>query len=120
MISRREASLKKTKKLVTTLLAGIVVTSMTGCGSQAAPTVPQPTDPSCKDWEWDENEGVWECDDRASSHYGAYYYGGLFFASRSLLHNNSGFKNYHSDYKNSINKGKSGGFGSGSKGPSGG
>lgn len=115
--------MEKTKKLVTSLLASIIVTSMTGCGTQAAPavpSVPMPTDPGCTEWEWESDDGVWECDDKRSPHYGGFFYAGVYYASKSKLHGSSAYKNYYSGYKNSINKGKSGGFGSGSKGASGG
>lgn len=127
--------MKKTKRLVTTLLAGVVVSSMTGCGSQAAPavpSVPMPTDPGCSDWEWEADDGVWECDDERSPHYGGFFYAGIYYASKSKLRSSPAYNKYYSGYKNSIGTGKtgntggtgqsdkSGGFGSGSKGGSGG
>lgn len=76
-----------------------------------------PDDPSCDDWEWDDDDGVWECDDEYSSHYGHSYYGGRYYSSKSGLYADSSYKSYKSS---SSFKGGSSGFGSGSKGGYGG
>ncbi|WP_373228858.1 hypothetical protein [Cohnella sp.] len=106
--------MEKTKRIVKTLLAGMVVSSMTGCGTQAAaPTVPMPTDPGCNEWEWEADDGVWECDDKRSSYYGGFFFAGMYYMTKSKLRSNPAYKNYYSGYKG-------GGFGSGNKGASGG
>ncbi|MDF0725602.1 aminotransferase yhxA [Cytobacillus sp. S13-E01] len=106
----------KTKKLLTGIISAAMVTSVAGCNNQQS-LPPEPTDEECRDWEWDGEDGVWECDDRNSPRYGHFFYGGMFFASRSLLRSNSSFQNYKSS--NSF-KGAKSGFGSGSRGGFGG
>ncbi len=76
-----------------------------------------PDDPSCDTWDWDDDDGVWECDDYDSPHYGAYYLGGSYFASKSALKKSSSYKSYQSS---SDFKGGKSGFSKGSSGGSGG
>ena len=91
---------------------------------------PVPEDTSCSDWEWDGEDGVWECDDSRSPYFGHFFFGGMFFANRSMLYKNSDYSNYKksasfncarldTNYKNSTPKGSSG-FGSGSRSSTGG
>lgn len=108
--------MSKTKKLLSGVISAAVVTTMAGCGQQQS-LPPIPEDTECGDWEWDYDDGVWECDDIDSPRYGHLFYAGMFFASRSALRADPGFKNYKSS--SSFKGGKSG-FGSGSKGGYGG
>lgn len=87
-----------------------------GCNNdESLPPVPEGTD--CGDWEWEAEEGVWECDDYDSPHFGYFYYGGKLFSSKSSLKSSSAYKSYRSS---SSFKGGSSGFGSGSSGGFGG
>jgi hypothetical protein len=106
--------LSKTKKLLTGIISATMITA-TGCSDESLPPVPEGTD--CGDWEWEADEGVWECDDNDSSHYGHFYYGGKMFSSKSSLKTNSAYQSYKSS--SSFKGGKSG-FGSGSSGGFGG
>ncbi|WP_273123817.1 hypothetical protein ACNRWW_06040 [Metabacillus sp. HB246100] len=113
----------KTKKLVTGIVSATMITATaTGCGNEEAlPPVPEGSD--CEDWEWEADEGVWECDDDDSRYFGHYYYGGAFFPSKSKLKASSAYKSYKSSstYKGGGKvSGSSSGFGSGSSGGFGG
>ncbi len=105
----------KTRKI----MAGITTTALTfgliGCGSNSANLPPKPTDPNCDDWDWDDDKGVWACDDDSSSHRGHYYYGGNYYNNKNSLLKSSAYKSYKdgSSFKGGIKT--SSGFGSGSK-----
>lgn len=106
--------MEKTKKLMVGISTTAITLSLAGCGSSTSSLPPKPTDQSCKDWDWSEEDGVWQCDESRSGHYGAYYYGGSYYRNKSDLHSSSDYKNY----KNSTNfkaTQSSSGFGSGSK-----
>ncbi|NHM32533.1 hypothetical protein [Neobacillus terrae] len=65
---------------------------------------PAPTDSECSDWEWDNDDGVWECNDSSSSHFGHYYHGSSYYGSKALLYQSKDYLTY----KNSADfKGKS-------------
>ncbi|RSK29322.1 hypothetical protein EJF36_09910 [Bacillus sp. HMF5848] len=85
---------------------------MSACSNQSLP--PTPDDPNCDDWDWDNELGVWECDDYDSDYRGAYFYGGRYFKGKSSLLQSSKYKSYKSSSS------FKGGFGSGSKGGFGG
>ncbi|MBO1513375.1 hypothetical protein [Metabacillus bambusae] len=106
--------MRKTNKLLTGIISATMITA-TGCSDESLPPVPEGTD--CDDWEWEADEGVWECDDNDSPHYGYFYYGGKMFSSKSSLKTSSAYKSYKSS--SSFKGGKSG-FGSGSSGGFGG
>ncbi|MBE4909783.1 hypothetical protein IMZ08_17250 [Bacillus luteolus] len=110
--------MSKTKKLLSGIVSAAMITTMVGCGQQQQSLPPVPNDPECDDWEWDDEDGVWECDDRNSPRFGHFFFAGMFFASRSALRADSGFKNYKSS--SSFKGGAKSGFGSGSKGGFGG
>lgn len=55
---------------------------------------PQPTDASCRNWDWDSDDGLWECDDQNSSHFGHYYYGGSYYRSVNGLLNSAAGNSY--------------------------
>lgn len=103
---------KKTHWLITGVITSLVAGSLAGCTQQDLP--PEPDDNRCSDWDWDDEEGVWECDDRSSRHYGHFFYGGAFYKSKSSLLKSSAYKSYKSSSS------FKGGFGSGSKGGFGG
>ncbi|MGM7723250.1 hypothetical protein [uncultured Metabacillus sp.] len=106
--------MKKTNKLLTGIISATMMT-ISGCSNnESLPPVPEGTD--CDDWEWEADEGVWECDDDTSSHYGHYYYGGKFYNSKSSLTASSTYKSYKSSTSfkgggSGFGKGSSGGFG---------
>ncbi len=107
--------MSQTKKMVSGV-ASIALVSMglAGCSDSASATQPPlPQDSGCSDWEYDWNDGVYECDDSSSSHYRSYYHGGKYYASKSSLHDSSSYKQYKnsSSFKSSTGKG---GFGSSS------
>lgn len=100
----------------------VLILGLTGCGSEAQDLPPTPDDQSCSDWEWDFDDGVWECDDNDSHYYGHSYYGGRYYSSKSSLFKSKEYLTYKnsSSFKGTsgISGGtvkKSSGFGSGSK-----
>jgi hypothetical protein len=137
--------LKKTKKVMVGITSTALLLGISGCSgsnqdkSSGSYTVddddlpPVPDDQNCTDWEWDLDDGVWECEDGGSRYYGHYFYGGRYFKSKPDLYKYSAYKNYKksadfkgkskiihssggssSKSKGSTTKGSSG-FGSGSK-----
>lgn len=108
--------MSKTSKLLTGIISASMITAA-GCGNnQSLPPVPEDSD--CGDWEWEADEGVWECDDDYSSHYGHYYYGGKYYSTKSSLKSSSAYKSYQSSgsfkgggSSSGFGKGSSGGFG---------
>ncbi|MBU7591624.1 MULTISPECIES: hypothetical protein [Metabacillus] len=112
--------MSKTNKLLTGIISATMITAA-GCGNnESLPPVPEDTD--CGDWEWEADEGVWECDDDYSSHYGHYFYGGRFYSTKSSLKTSSAYKSYKSSSSfkgggktasssSGFGKGSSGGFG---------
>ncbi|QGQ45008.1 hypothetical protein [Metabacillus sediminilitoris] len=106
--------MSKTTTLITGILSASMITAA-GCNNESLPPVPEGTD--CNDWEWEDDEGVWECDDYDSSHYGYFFYGGKSYSSKSSLKSSSAYQSYKSS---SSFKGGSSGFGKGSSGGFGG
>lgn len=102
--------MSKTKKALTGVTSAILVTGMAGCGDDSN-LPPKPASDQCSDWDWDENLGVWVCDDDSSGYYRNYYYGGSFYRNSSALSKSSNYKSY----SNSTSFKGSSGFGSGSK-----
>lgn len=107
--------MSKTKKIIAGISSTALAFGLAGCGDDSANLPPVPNDNACDDWEWDDDDGVWECDDENSSYYRHYYYGGSYFRTKSLLYANNAYKNYKSSssFKGGTVK-KSTGFGSGS------
>jgi hypothetical protein len=103
-------NMNKTKKLIAGVSSASVAVMLSGCNdNQAQELPPEPTDTECQDWEWDEDDGVYECDDTNSRFFGYYFFGGRYFSGTSSLLKNSKYK----AYKNSSSfKGGSTGFGS--------
>jgi hypothetical protein len=156
MVKSKEVKwMRKTKKVMAGISAAALMMGLVGCNSnqQSAPEPdwdeddlsgeeedwssgdgqdrpPAPEDTDCTDWEWDEEDGVWECDDSRSPYFGHFFFGGMFFANRSMLYNSNDYKKYKnssafkgarldSKYNNTNPKGSSG-FGSGSRSTTGG
>lgn len=135
--------LVKTKKIMVGITSTALMFGLAGCNQnddewetqQSGTSVsqdipPAPQDQECSEWDWDDDDGVWECDEGSSRYYGHYYYGGHYYGSRSALFNSSAYKSYKkgSSFKGSssstttksgsrsTSSGKSSsGFGSGSK-----
>ena len=100
----------KTKKLMAGVATSVLAFGMTGCGqSQRLPE--EPTGVECDDWEWDDEEGTYYCDDRRSPHFGSYFLLGSMFSSKSALKKSSGYSKHISSYKSGIGSGTKGGFG---------
>jgi hypothetical protein len=128
--------MKKTAKLMAGVTTTIMALGLSGCSSTTSSLPPEPSEYECDDWEWDDDEGTYYCDDSRSSHFGAYYLMGSMFSNKSALHKSSNYSSHSSTYKNSRNtnssstnksttsSGSSGsyksGIGSGSKGGFGG
>lgn len=96
--------MKKTQKVMAGISSAALMLGLAGCGSSSqeqyaeeSDLPPVPDDQSCSEWEWDIDDGVWECEDSNSGHYGHYYHGGRYFSSKPLLNKS---KDYI-DYKNS-------------------
>lgn len=64
---------------------------------------PRPDDPNCSQWNWDDDDGVWECEDSGSSYYGHYFHGGRYYKSKPELFKSTDYMNYK---KSSAFKGK--------------
>lgn len=78
----------------TNMMIGILaVLTAAGCGKDEA-LPPKPDDLSCREYEFDYDDGVWECDDRTSRYYGHYFYGGTWFGSRQALHAYAPYQKY--------------------------
>jgi hypothetical protein len=104
----------KTKKLIAGVSSASVAVMLSGCSSfQAEELPPEPTDVECQDWEWDYDDGVYECDDADSRYFGHYFFGGRFFTGKSSLLNSSKYKAYKnsSGFKGGSGFGKSSSFG---------
>lgn len=97
--------MEKTKKV----MIGISATAalLAGCSDTTNNLPPKPTDESCRDWEWSEEDGVWQCDESNSRHYGSYYYAGRYFQNKMSLQSNNDYASYKAQATS--------GFGTGSK-----
>ncbi|MGM9986813.1 MAG: hypothetical protein ACI35O_06215 [Bacillaceae bacterium] len=115
--------MKKTDLMVKGLVTAVLGLSLTACSSQKPANVSKdvyPDDEECDDWEWDDELGVYGCDDSNSSRYGSYYYGGRYYDSKSALKADSKYQTYRStginkDVPKKLSTSKSSGFGSGVK-----
>jgi hypothetical protein len=109
------------KKVSIALTSGLAASSLAGCGSTQSANIPDmPQNEDCRDWEFDDDEGVWVCDDDNSHYYRSYYHGGSFYPTKKSLHGSKSYKNYKSSNnfagsssskKSGFGKGSSGGFG---------
>ncbi|MEW8985666.1 MAG: hypothetical protein AB2401_01385 [Bacillus sp. (in: firmicutes)] len=63
--------------------------------------LPIPEDEACAEWEWDYDDGVWECEDSNSSFFGHYFYAGTYYNNKSNLYNSSAYIDYQNsaEYK---------------------
>lgn len=105
--------LEKTTKLMAGISATALTLSVAGCGTSSN-LPPEPTDQNCDDWDWSEEDGVWQCDESTSGHGGSYYYGGRYYNDKKELHSNSDYISYkNSDSFKAVKS--SSGFGSGLK-----
>ncbi|MBY0097804.1 aminotransferase yhxA [Mesobacillus maritimus] len=121
--------MNKTNKVMAGISSTALMLGLAGCGSSSDPYAavdipPAPEDQECTDWEWDLDDGVWECEDSNSGYYGHYYHGGKYYSSKSLLTKSKSYSSYKnsSTFKGISSTGSSGssskmssGFGSGSK-----
>lgn len=104
----------KTRLVMVGISATALTFGLTGCNSSSADAPAPPNDTDCDDWEWDSDDGVWECDDDRSSHYGHYYYGGKFYSGKSSLLQSTNYKSYKKSSSFAGDSNTSSGFGSGS------
>ena len=72
----------KTKWLVGGVVTSLMTGTLFGC-TQDLP--PKPNDNSCSDWDWDDELGVWQCDDSSSGYRGHYFYGGRYYQNKSTF-----------------------------------
>ncbi|MCM3602704.1 aminotransferase yhxA [Robertmurraya korlensis] len=116
--------MSKTRRMMTGITSTALVLGMAGCSSATeeytyTEDIPDPPeDTSCSDWEWDAEDGVWECDDYDSNYYGHYFYGGRYYKGKSALHASKDYLSYKnsSSFKGSTSSGtvkNSNGFGKG-------
>lgn len=106
--------MEKTKKLMAGISAAALTIGLSGCNSSTSSLPAKPADKSCDDWDWSEDEGVWQCDDSRSGYYGSYYHGGSYYKNKATLHGSSGYTSYKNSSSFKTVKSSSG-FGSGSK-----
>jgi hypothetical protein len=101
----------KTKKIVGTAIVAALSLTAAGCSDASLP--PQPEDQECNEWDWDDELGVWECDEYDSNRFGYYYYGGMYYASKAGLIKSKPYKSYKgsSSFKGGFGSGSKGGFG---------
>jgi len=106
--------MKKTTKIMLGISTTAISLGLAGCGKELPP---KPKDQACRDWDWNDELGVWECDETTSRHYGGYYYGGRYYNSSSNLRNASTYKTYEksASFLGTSAAKKSSGFGSGNK-----
>jgi hypothetical protein len=142
--------MNKTKKMMAGVATSIMALGLVGCTQNEFDTSlnsvedsnddysttstslpPEPTEYECDDWDWDENEGTYYCDDSRSSHFGAYYLLGTMFNNKSALHKSSNYSSHSNNYKRTTSNSKvnstpstsgnfKSGIGSGSRGGFGG
>lgn len=121
--------MNKTKKVMAGISSTALMLGLAGCGSSQDPYAnveipPAPEDTGCAEWEWDLDDGVWECEDSGSGYYGHYFHGGRYYSSKSNLYKSNSYSNYKksSSFQGISSTGTSkssskvsSGFGSGSK-----
>lgn len=116
--------MSKTKKVMAGVTSTAMLIGLAACGSEeysATPDTPVPDDQNCSDWEWDEDDAVWECDDSRSPYFGYLFFAGKYFSNSSSLIKAPGYKSYKSNLiakqrdQSTTSSGGSSGFGSGSK-----
>ena len=115
---------KMLKGVLKSATATVLAFGMSGCGNAQNVSRPdEPNDSSCDEWEYEEEYGVFECEDDGSMYRDHYYYGGMYYPSSSALKKSSKYKSYakSSNFVKTTSKtsGKTG-VGSGTKGGFGG
>lgn len=108
----------KTRKVMVGITTTALTMGLAGCSSGAANTPPSPpNNKDCDEWDWDQDDGVWECEDSHSNHYGHYYHGGSYYRSKNALLKSKKYIDYKksSSFQGGSSKKSSSGFGSGSK-----
>ena len=90
--------MSKTQKLMAGVTTSVMALGLSGCGqNQSETTTSMPSEPTeyeCDDWEWDDEEGTYYCDDRNSTHFGGYYFLGNMFSNKSALRKSSGYSSF--------------------------
>ena len=95
--------LGKTKKVMAGITSTALMMGLASCGvgnqeqgndedwnsgsqgdSSSMDIPPAPEDQNCEEWEWDLDDGVWECDDSRSGYYGHFFYGGHILWKQAL------------------------------------
>lgn len=102
----------KSKQLAAGLMAAAITVTLSGCGTELPPP---PELEGCDDWDWEEELGVYQCDDDDSDFFRGYYYAGKMFKTKDSLKTSKSYIDYS---KGSSFKGNSG-FGTGVKGSTG-
>ena len=118
LIERKKKGVKgleKTRKIMLGVTTTALTMGLAGCDSSTAELPSQPTDQGCDDWDWDDDQGVWVCDDQNSSHRGYYYYGGHYYQNKNALLKSADYTNYKNSSSYKGGSKSSSGFGSGSK-----
>ncbi|WP_332650444.1 aminotransferase yhxA [Lysinibacillus sp. 54212] len=105
----------KTQKIMIGVTTTALTLGLTGCGSSTAELPPQPTDQECRDWDWDDDDGVWVCDDSTSTYRGHYFFGGRYYKDKNSLLKSSDYMSYKNGSSFKGGSQTSSGFGSGSK-----
>ena len=103
-----------TRKIMLGVTTTALTLGLTGCSSSSVDLPPQPTDGNCDDWDWDDEQGVWVCDDD-STYRGHYYYGGRYYKDKNSLLISSDYEKYKNSASFKGGTQSSSGFGSGSK-----
>lgn len=102
---------QKSAALAAMLLTG---TTLAAC-DDVEERAQKPNNPDCEDLEYDNDEGVWYCDDETNH---GYYYGNTYYPTKSDMHKSNAFKKGTHSVKPSKSSPKSGtktsGFGRGS------
>ena len=106
--------MEKTRKVMLGVTTTALAMGLAGCGSSTAELPPKPNDEACDDWDWDDDQGVWICDDSNSSHRG-YYDGGRYYKNKNALLTSTDYANYKNSSSYKGGSKSSSGFGSGSK-----
>lgn len=95
----------RTKKMLKTATAALLGFSVMGCSDskmttdEISPDLNPGEAGGCREWDWDDDEGAYVCDERGHSNFGYYFFAGQLFRNAGLLHQNSKYKSYKSTYK---------------------
>lgn len=95
----------RTKKMLKTATAALLGLSVVGCSDSKMTTdeISPDLDPGeaggCREWDWDDKEGAYVCDERNHLNFGYYFFAGQLFKNAGLLHQNRKYQSYKSTYK---------------------